>query len=207
MIGQLHLQLKEATAPIHRQLDAQSIFTALTAGDLDVETYRQVMLQHWLAYRSWQPQLDRAFAAMQLDASWRIDLAVEQLELDCPDEEKAVLQLKAPKPLPLALDGAAEYLGCAYVFAGSRLGGRFILRALQSRRSTLSVDRFHYYETLGHKQTSTWPAWVQQLEDYAIASELEFGQIIAGAVDCFEVLTDWFKEPRVALGRTLLAVQ
>lgn len=197
MIGQLHHQLKEATAPIHRSLDAHSILTPLTGADLDIERYQQIMLQHWLAYRCWQPQLDRAFPATRLGKPWQIDLALDKLCLDCSYQLRSALGLTASQPAPLTVEGAAEYLGCAYVFEGSRLGGNYIFKALQSRQAHLGVDRFHYYETLAQSTPVTWPAWVQQLEAYAVANDLAFEQIVSGAIACFEVLTDWFKQPQV----------
>ncbi|WP_203301016.1 biliverdin-producing heme oxygenase [Marinobacter sediminum] len=206
MIGQLHHQLKEATAPIHRRLDAHSILTPLTGLDLDIERYQQIMVQHWWAYRCWQPQLDRAFPATRLGKPWQIDLALDKLSLDCADQLKTSVRLTAPEPAPLTVEGSAEYLGCAYVFEGSRLGGRYIYKALQSRRAHLGVDRFHYYETLAQNTSVAWPAWVQQLEAYAVANDLAFEQIVSGAVACFEVLTDWFKQPQVAPSRTIQTV-
>lgn len=197
MIGKLHRQLKKATASIHSQLDAQSVLSDLVSPELTAERYQNIMWQQWLAYHHWQQQLNYTFAKLQLDEGWRIDLGLDNLRWDCPDSQVSSKKFDMTIPASLVINQPGNYLGHAYVFEGARLGGRFILKALQKREAQLGIACFHYYEAMAERSLTAWPEWMLQLEDYAVKNNIAFDDVVIGASHCFESVYDWFNQVRV----------
>jgi len=89
-------------------------------------------------------------------------------------------------PLPAA-GSEATLIGRLYVVEGSRLGGRFIARALQQRLGLTAANGAAFFNEGGEVRIDRdWPAFWRLAEGQAASAEA----IIAGALATFAFITD-----------------
>lgn len=94
---------------------------------------------------------------------------------------------KAKNPFGAAKETAAFSLGIAYVVEGSTLGGRFILKNIQSALGFDETRGASYFSGYGNKTGSMWKSFLEQMTDYASGTNCE-DEIIAGANFAFDAI-------------------
>lgn len=188
----LHALLKEKTRDIHQMVETHSVLNHYLSPNLSFDQYRAIVAQSYFAYSQWQKQLDNFFSSSDLDKEWHIDLHAELLS----DNDLFKSSMHRDDVPSLLIDGVTDYLGCAYVFEGSKLGAKVILRKLMSNPNLKNTD-FTYFKKLSCHDVS-WVDWMRQLDDYVLKMEFDINRIALGAVKCFEVINKWFEIPRAS---------
>jgi heme oxygenase len=188
----LHQQLKQATAASHSRLEADSMLAAYLSPALDRPHYLAIVAHNLAACSHWQRQADAALQKLNLDPRWRIDTGAEQLQQELALTDGIAPTIHQPGALPL--HDEASYLGCAYVFEGSKLGASLILKKLRRNPNLASVP-FYYFEHLAGSTSPGphWQQWMADLQQLVSARELEQRQLCAAANQCFEVIGEWFR--------------
>ena len=202
MSSQLHAHLRESTTSIHRLLESTSILSGYISTDLSVREFQLLLEQKWIGYAYWQKELDAAFSEFSLQPEWQIWLAPELLQQDCEQFRSPTIESKFrcnDIPPSLLVNNEAGYLGCAYVFEGSKLGSRVILNKLNANPKIRNTGALRFFQqmALNNFTENTWPSWIRRIDEYATKHQLESQDIAKGAVHCFEVLQEWFKQQRI----------
>ncbi len=193
MNTELHRKLRQRTSAIHGQLDSDSILHELCDPMLTEVQYMRIIWQYRLAYECWQRALDRARVHLGLAPEWRLDLSVPALLHDC----SAYATDASCKPKELALHTESEYLGCAYVFRGARLGANVLLNTLRVNQQLNQAHPFAFFAAQASKSGDSWPQWMRRLEQHLQQRELAVDAVAAAGECCFTVIYDWFRLHRV----------
>jgi heme oxygenase len=194
-----HQALKQKTALNHQLLESDSILAGYLSPSLDVSGYRKIVNQNYIACRHWQAQIDPVFDRLDLPPHWYIDTGVTQLARESTLTDDEAESYGQPEALPL--HNLASYLGCAYVFEGSRLGARLILRALKanSRLQGLEFDYFEQLSAANGKSATYWQDWIKSLETMVNSQQLQADDIYTAANQCFGVIGNWFEKNRAVV--------
>ena len=137
----LRERLRTETRQDHEALDA------LFDGMLEDEShgrYRGFVAMNLLAHRAIEPRLVGALA----EAGWQPGDRLEAAERDA---HALGLETVEPPPFALAPLALPAAFGVAYVLEGSRLGARFMLKALQAREADATRNGLptHYLQASG----------------------------------------------------------
>lgn len=149
-MAELRARLRQATAPLHEQVDAAFSGFALERPD----DYLHFLRAHSRVLSAAEIALERAGIAGLLD-DWpmrvrRHALTADLAELHCPH----------PAALPIRpLNDIASCWGVAYVLEGSRLGGRVLARRIREVNPTAPVRYLEHGDV-----ARLWPTFLARLE-------------------------------------------
>jgi heme oxygenase len=190
MTNMLHQQLKEKTKYIHSLLEEKSVFRYYMSKGLTSHEYLAIIAKTLQAYAQWQKQLDIFIFNSHLDNFWRIDLKSNLLNKELAVVNNIDFSSTIP---PLSLENIADYLACAYVFEGSKLGSKVIYKTL-THNENLNQQEFYYFRQLAQSTSDhiTWSHWMELFECYVSEKCISIDDITSGAVNCFETLYAWF---------------
>lgn len=157
-MAELRARLRQATAPLHGQVDAAFSDFSLEQPD----DYRRFLRAHSRVLSAAEIALERAgFAALLDDWPMRVRrhaLYADLVEMDCP----------LPTALSLPLSDFASCWGVAYVLEGSRLGGRVLARRIRQANPTAPVRYLEHGDV-----ARLWPAFLTRLEQDAASCAWE----------------------------------
>lgn len=168
----LRERLRAATANAHRALDARFGTFDLTS----LNGYRRFLEASAAALLPLEAALERS-GVISLLSDWpqRSRRKAIAADLDCIDGTAD------PLPSPAAMS-RHEMLGVMYVLEGSRLGARYLLRAVAGCGQPRIEAATRY---LRHGDgLPLWPLFLERLEREAIAPDGE-AEVIAGAARAF----------------------
>jgi heme oxygenase len=137
----LRERLRTETRQDHEALDA--LFDGMLQDEGDGR-YRGFVAMNLLAHRAIEPRLVSALA----EAGWQPGDRLEAAERDA---HALGLETVEPPPFALAPLALPAAFGVAYVLEGSRLGARFMLKALQAREADATRNGLptHYLQASG----------------------------------------------------------
>lgn len=186
----LSAQLREQTAPQHRQIEA---VLRLPGAIQTCEDYRD-----WLArYLGFYGPLERAFAVFP---GWDgLGLAMQSRgqacclldDLAALGANPAVAPRVSPAMLPL-LPTFAHAIGAFYVVEGATLGGRLILRDLERRIGQQIVGATRFYGGRGDAAGAMWQAFRAALDGMGRERPRFCADAVTGAKHTFVAMQTWF---------------
>jgi heme oxygenase len=91
------------------------------------------------------------------------------------------------------LDSVAAAMGCLYLFEGSRVGGRVLIKPIIETFGFKDGLGYAYFGSDGMDVPALWDDFKMFMEDFA-ASERMAEEIIGSAVACFSALNTWLGE-------------
>jgi heme oxygenase (biliverdin-IX-beta and delta-forming) len=175
-------RLKEETRELHEQVEAQNLARQIMDHSIDLETYKQLLIQNFIAYRA----TENAIKEYLPDYSGKKH---QQLKNDL--QHLGVSAEKLPKNDIFECHSQAEALGAAYVVEGSALGGMLLARNLKKCSGLESIEQHHFFS--GDKDNlKDWNAFKAQLEQYNF-SENEAEKAIEKAKDTFRFFQAIFR--------------
>ena len=101
-----------------------------------------------------------------------------------------------PAQLP-ALPTFAFALGASYVLEGATLGGRLILRDLQTRIGAPIANATRFFGGKSNTIGSGWPSFKSALDGFGDTHPKLQGNVVAGAERTFSAMLAWFAAFRV----------
>lgn len=169
--------LKEASAELHAQVDNAFANYALNTRD----GYQRFLQAHAWALSRIEPTVEREGIADVLP-DW-----AERRRYQAIGEDLASLGATAPGPAPVALElDASSLWGVAYVLEGSRLGARYLSRAVQGAEFDEAGPPLAY---LTHGQEAgLWPRFLKRLE--STSDSLDQARMLDGVRWCFSVFLE-----------------
>lgn len=186
----LSAQLRESTAPLHRQIE-----TLLRLPD----TIRsRADYQDWLGrFLGLYDPLEKSLAAF---SQWD-SLGFSMLSRDhscCLVDDLVVLGMN-PRELPRAppallpdLPSFAHALGALYVIEGATLGGRLILRDLEPRIGASIAGATRFFGGRGEALRPMWQGFRAALDEFSLRQPQLCADVVIGAERTFQAMLVWF---------------
>ena len=168
---ELRTQLRDATAPLHKQLDQQPLLVALLSKELPLADYQQLLGIYYSLYH-------------QLEAAIKAYLSLQSIAFDYQPRYKTPLlfnDLKywhiTPEPLACQIDlpdlnSLGALLGLLYVLEGSTLGGQFIAQHLQLTYGYTRSTGSDFYSGYGEQTTTHWQSFISYLNSFSDQPDL-----------------------------------
>lgn len=198
MLMPLSEQLKQATSPLHRQLDQLPVLKNLLSPTLTAEQYETAMLYFYHCFRQWQPALEQAAKDLNPPAFAHIDNQLDALAKEVSNfvySSASLMSVEQPTTPTIE-----AYLGYSYVLTGSQVGARFILKRLQ--KSALADHYgFDYYHQVS-QGTIDINEWKAQLDSLVSQGNFKPQAIIDSAIQCFVQLITCFEQESKLVSNT-----
>lgn len=156
--------------------------------DLDRDMYLSVLRRLFGIVEAWETT-SRTGLPPKL-----IPLAEERSRLGLLTDDLqdfGVVDLNLPKPILPCFTGVAETLGAMYVMEGSRLGGQFIARHVESVLGLTSGRGSRYFRGFGDETGRKWTELLKVLETEVPAHET--ADSIRGAKKMFSAFGEWMR--------------
>ena len=183
-------QLRSGTADLHESLE-----TALPLGsmDLTLDRYIQVLQGFRGFFAGWEP------AARNAAPPALAPLLLERARTPLLDRDLAALgcipELAIATALP-AMSGIVSLLGSMYVLEGSRLGGQYLVRGLESRLGLTPQRGLSFFYGFGPQTGSQWKAFCAIVEQHVPPSASQ--EAVAAARSTFLAVHHWMAAKSVA---------
>lgn len=152
-------RLKEATRQLHEQIEAENPAKYIIDHTIDLETYRLLLLQNYLAYKN----TESAIAEVLPEYEGNKFLLLEK------DLEKLGVKKAAPI-LEFTCHTKAEAFGAAYVVEGSALGGMVLAKHLSKCPALSDIDQ-HFFFNGNRENIQAWNRFKKALSEYDFSEE------------------------------------
>jgi heme oxygenase len=185
----LRQQLKRATAPEHKLLEAR---LALTADAISLDDYVYYLECSYGYYAAVEPML---VGSAHLDG---LGLTASSQRLNALADDLAFFGKSPPSP-PAAsayvpAQGAVpELLGCSYVFEGAALGGVVLYRHFEQKFGVSRARGASFLYGNGRKTARRWADFVETLDQIPLTPP-EAGACVGAARATFRRMDAWFAE-------------
>ncbi len=168
---ELRDRLREATAPLHKQLDQQPLLVALLGKELPLADYQQLLGIYYSLYH-------------QLEAAIKAYLSLQPIAFDYQPRYKTPLLLNdlkywhiTPEPLRCQLvlpelNSLGALLGLLYVLEGSSLGANFIAQHLQLTYGYTRSTGSDFFSAYGEQTTTHWQSFISYLNSFSDQPDL-----------------------------------
>ena len=186
----LSTQLREHTAPLHREIEILLRLPGAICGRADY--------QDWLGrFLGLYDPLERSLAAF---SEWE-SFGLSRLSRDhsgCLVDDLAALgidsrELSRASPALLPdLPTFAHGLGALYVIEGATLGGQMILRDLEPRIGAAIAGATRFFGGRGATVGPMWRSFRAALDEFGLEQPQLRAGVVAGAERTFRAMLVWF---------------
>jgi heme oxygenase len=173
----LRIRLRDATAPLHNQLNQQPLLVALLSNDFPLGHYQQLLGTYYSLYD-------------QLEVDIKCYTTQQPIAFDYQRRYKTPLLLKdltywqlLPSPLgcQIALPdikSLGQLVGILYVLEGSTLGASFIAKHLQQSYGYTPSTGSAFFNGYGEHTQNYWQSFITYINGYSDQPDL-----VAQAID------------------------
>ncbi|WP_037373799.1 biliverdin-producing heme oxygenase [Salinimicrobium xinjiangense] len=174
-------RLKEETRDLHEQVEEQNLARLIMDYSIDLNTYKQLLLQNYIAYQATENAIQNYLA--DYSGKKHIQLKQDLVHLGVSPERHS-------KNIIFECHSKAEALGAAYVVEGSTLGGMLLAKNIDKCKHLVSIDRHHFFN--GNKDNlKDWKHFKKELEQYTF-SNAEENEAVEKARDTFRFFQEVF---------------
>ena len=158
-------KLKEKTHELHEQVEAQNLANQIMDHSIDLETYKLLLLQNFLAYKATETAIKQFLPGFNGRKHQQLQQDLEQLGVT--SQTFSINDI-------FECHSKAEALGAAYVVEGSALGGMLLAKNLRKCEQLASVDQHHFFngDKENLKEWNSFKALIEQYE-FSQAEEIE----------------------------------
>lgn len=156
-------KLKEETRELHERIEDQNLAKQIMDHTIDLETYKLLLLQNYLAYRETEAQIKRFLPDYPAKKHLQLHQDLEHLgvPVNIPVEN-----------VTFECNSKAEAIGAAYVVEGSALGGLVLAKNIQKCENLNHVSQHHFFN--GDKENlKDWNYFRTQLEEFSFTEQEE----------------------------------
>ncbi|MHA6281037.1 biliverdin-producing heme oxygenase [Salinimicrobium sp. CAU 1759] len=167
-------KLKAETQELHDQIEEKNLARQIMDGSIDLETYKLLLLQNYIAYKHTETEIHRFLPNYTGSKHLQLRRDLENLEMTTAIP---------PKNVDFQCNSPAEALGAAYVVEGSALGGMVLAKKLKNCPALEGLPAQNFFN--GDKENlKEWRNFKEQLEHYPF-SQSEEVEAIQKAKDTF----------------------
>ncbi len=177
-------RLKLETRELHEQVEAQNLAKQIMDHSIDLETYKLLLLQNFIAYQATETAIKQFLPKYSGKKHRQLLRDLEQLGVSAEIPSKDVFMCQSK----------AEAMGAAYVVEGSALGGMLIAKNLQKCMGLASVNQHHFFN--GDKiNLKNWNSFKTVLEQYEF-SKAEENEALEKAKQTFRFFQNIFNKKK-----------
>ena len=179
--------LKTQTAVAHRRLESLPVSACILSPDMKIEDYAHYLKLMYDVHYDVEENIFPVLSAVISDLK-------ERQKKHLIEEDLAFL--KYNKPFTSTVFNTQNrtipfLLGILYVVEGSSLGGRFILKNIETIQGLNEGKGVSYFTGYGNKTGSHWKSFLNVLTEYEEENNCE-DEIIKGATYAFDCIHDHF---------------
>lgn len=182
-------ELRRATRSEHQSLDEHPAFTALAAGRLGLEGYRQLMALFHGLYAGLDASLDDSCHRLLPPGCEYSYVRREPFLARDASDLRATTAPPAKAPQPYG--SLAGLCGALYVVEGSLLGGAMLQRATAALLADHGERGDAYWRWCRDAGGPRWAATCGLIEESASTARSR-DEMILGARETFDLFSDWF---------------
>lgn len=156
-------KLKEETRELHEQIEDKNLARQIMNHSIDLETYKLLLLQNYLAYRHTETEIQRFVANYEGKKHLQLRQDLDQLGLSGEILFEGAL---------FKCHSKAEALGAAYVVEGSALGGMVLAKNIKNCSALDHIER-HFFFNGNKENLEDWKSFKQELENYSFSGAEE----------------------------------
>lgn len=180
-------RLKNQTANAHKNLEKLSVSSSILSPDLQLSDYCHYLALMYDVHKSTQDHIFPLLSAVFPDLEKRKKNHLIENDLGFLNykitKSNAVFR-NYDISIPFAI-------GILYVVEGSTLGGRFILKNVETIPVLSNMSGVSYFTGYGNRTGSYWKGFLSALTDYQQQHNCE-DEIIEGAVYAFDCIHNHF---------------
>jgi heme oxygenase len=183
---ELRTRLRDATAPLHKQLDQQPLLVALLGKELPLADYQQLLGIYYSLYHQLEAALkhytDQQPIAFDYQPRYKTPLLLNDLKYWHIKPEPLRCQITLPD-----INSLGALLGLLYVLEGSTLGGQFIAQHLQLTYGYTRSTGSDFYNGYGEQTKTHWQSFITYLNTFSGQPDLAAQAIDSAALSfaCF----------------------
>lgn len=179
-------KLREGTRELHEQVEAQNLAKQILDHSIDLETYKLLLLQNFMAYQATETAIKQFLPGYSGKKHEQLRQDLEQLGVSAEIDSKYDSFQCCSK---------AEALGAAYVVEGSALGGLLLAKNLEKCKGLDSVGQHHFFN--GNKDSlKDWNSFKALLEEHEF-SKAEENEALEKAKETFRFFRTIFNRKYV----------
>lgn len=177
-------KLRAETAALHQRLEEDNPAQAILNHTMDLDGYKSLLLQNYLAYSCMEDQIKRHLPQLSMDKTQRLAADLQDLGVS-PDayqsDDTPEFEIHSP----------AQALGAAYVVEGSAMGGMVIAKHLRKCGALQDLKQQHFFN--GDKSSLTsWKHFREELQAREFDPQQE-EEVLAAAKEAFLVFEKFFQ--------------
>jgi len=177
-------KLRLETAALHQRLEDDNPAQAILNHSMDLDGYKTLLLQNYLAYRCMEGQIKRHLPQLSMDKTERLEADLRDLGI-APD---AYLSSDTPD---FEIQSVAQAYGAAYVVEGSAMGGMVIAKHLRKCEALQDLKKQHFFS--GDKSSLTsWKHFKEELQRQEFDPRQK-EELLAAAKEAFLVFEKFFQ--------------
>jgi heme oxygenase len=183
-------KLKNQTATAHKKLESLSVSGSILSPNMEMGDYYKYLSLMYNVHNNTQEIVFPLLADLIPDLK-------ERQKTQLINDDLSYLKYKKGKTIPVFTKSNISIpfaLGILYVVEGSSLGGRFILKNLETIPGLDQQKGVAYFSGYGNKTGSYWKNFLNILTSYQEQHNNE-EEIIDGAVYAFECIYNHFLNP------------
>lgn len=179
--------LKTQTASSHKRLENLPVSSCILSPEMKIEDYAHYLSLMYDVHYSTEQNIFPLLSSVIDDLNER-----EKKHLIAADLAHLTYNIPVPTPVFKLENITIPFaLGILYVVEGSSLGGRFILKNLETIPGLHEEKGVTYFAGYGNKTGSNWKTFLNLLTAYQEKYNCE-NEIIKGAVYAFDAIHDHF---------------
>lgn len=156
-------RFKKATKELHEQVEKENLARFIMDHSIDMETYRLLLLQNYLAYKKTETAIGTYIKGYEGTKHQQLSKDLENLDVT-----------EVSIDPHFSCNSLAEAFGAAYVVEGSALGGMVLAKNIPQCSGLSSVET-HYFFNGDRDNLKAWKDFKNELskQDFSEKEQLE----------------------------------
>jgi len=168
---ELRTRLRDATAPLHNQLNQQPWLTALLSKELALPHYQQLLSIYYSLYHQLEITIKQCIKeqpiAFDYQPRYKTPLLLNDLAYWHIQPEPLCCQVSVP-----AINSLGALLGLLYVLEGSTLGASHIAKHLQQSYGYTRSTGSDFFSGYGEQTQTYWQIFITYLNSFSDQEDL-----------------------------------
>jgi len=185
-IIELRTRLRDATAPLHNQLNQQPLLAALLGKELPLADYQQLLGIYYSLYHQLEAAIKRYLNQQPIDFDYQPRYKTPLLLNDLSYWHLTPEPLRCQIVLP-EITSLGQLLGILYVLEGSTLGANFIAQHLKLSYGYTRSTGSDFFSGYGEQTQSHWQSFISYINGYSDQTDLATAAIDSACLSftCF----------------------
>ena len=168
---ELRTRLRDATAPLHKQLDQQPLLAALLGKEQPLAHYQQLLGTYYSLYHQLESSIKAYTAQQPIDFDYQTRYKADFLRQDLAYWQITPEPFSCQVTLP-DISSLGQLLGVLYVLEGSSLGANFIAQHLQQSYGYSHSSGCRFFSAYGEQTQSHWQSFISYLNSFSDQTDI-----------------------------------